>query len=58
MSENLETIRLGARVYNLFDSQGITEGSPRMANNQTEEAFFVGRPVLPTRLFLSATFNF
>lgn len=58
MSENLETIRLGARVYNLFDSEGVTEGSPRMANNQTEEAYFVGRPVLPTRLFLSATFNF
>ncbi|SHI97857.1 Outer membrane receptor proteins, mostly Fe transport [Mesonia phycicola] len=58
MGENLESIRLGARVYNLFNSEGITEGSPRLADNQTEEAYFVGRPVLPTRLFLSATINF
>ena len=56
--ENNETIRLGAQVFNLFDSEGITEGSPRLGNNQTEEEYFVGRPVLPTRVFFNATFNF
>ncbi|WP_405246545.1 TonB-dependent receptor [Cellulophaga sp. Asnod2-G02] len=52
------TVRLGAQVYNLLNSEGITEGSPRLNNTQTEEAFFVGRPILPTRVFLNATFNF
>lgn len=53
-----ETLRIGAQVFNLFNSDGITEGSPRLGNNQTEEEFFVGRPVLPTRVFFNATFNF
>ena len=56
--ENGETIRLGTQVFNLFNSEGITEGSPRLGNNQTEEEYFVGRPVLPTRVFFNATFNF
>ncbi|REG89656.1 TonB-dependent receptor [Winogradskyella sediminis] len=58
LSEDNETLRLGAQVFNLFNSDGITEGSPRLGNNQTEEEFFVGRPVLPTRVFFNATFNF
>lgn len=53
-----ESLRLGMQVFNLFNSEGITEGSPRLNNSQTEEEFFVGRPVLPTRLFFNATFNF
>ncbi|TVZ27155.1 outer membrane receptor protein involved in Fe transport [Gillisia sp. Hel_I_86] len=53
-----ETIRLGAQVFNLFNDNGVTEGSPRLNNSQTEEEYFVGRPVLPTRVFLNATFNF
>ncbi len=56
--KNSEKIRLGVQVYNLFNSVGITEGSPRLNNLQTEEQFFVGRPVLPTRLFFNLTFNF
>ncbi|MDP5230291.1 MAG: TonB-dependent receptor [Cellulophaga sp.] len=52
------TVRIGAQVYNMFNSEGITEGSPRLNNTQTEEEFFVGRPILPTRVFLNATFNF
>jgi outer membrane cobalamin receptor len=56
--EGNETLRLGSQVFNLFNSAGITEGSPRLNNNQTEEEFFVGRPVLPTRLFFNATFSF
>ncbi|MEM5563678.1 carboxypeptidase-like regulatory domain-containing protein [Psychroserpens sp. AS72] len=58
LSDDNETLRLGAQVFNLFNSDGITEGSPRLGNNQTEEEFFVGRPVLPTRVFFNATFNF
>ncbi len=58
LSEDGENLRLGAKIFNLFNSDGITEGSPRLNNSQTEEEFFVGRPVLPTRIFLNATFNF
>lgn len=58
LGDNSETVRLGMQVFNLFDSEGITEGSPRLGNNQTDEEYFVGRPVLPTRLFFNATFNF
>ncbi|WP_308991456.1 TonB-dependent receptor [Mariniflexile litorale] len=58
VGENGEKVRLGAQVYNLFNSEGITEGSPRLNNSQTEEEYFVGRPILPTRVFLNATFNF
>ncbi len=58
VGEGDETVRLGMQVFNLFNSQGITEGSPRLNNSQTEEEFFVGRPVLPTRIFFNATFNF
>lgn len=58
IGEDSETLRLGAQVFNLLNSEGITEGSPRLGNNQTEEEYFVGRPVLPTRVFFSATFNF
>ena len=58
VGEGGETLRLGTQVYNLFNSAGITEGSPRLNNSQTEEEYFVGRPILPTRVFLNATFNF
>ena len=54
LGENGETMRIGSQVFNLFNSDGITEGSPRLNNNQTEEEFFVGRPVLPTRVFLTS----
>ena len=54
-----ESLRLGASVFNLFDSEGITEGNPRAGDgNEVEEAFFFGRPILPRRFFLTATFNF
>jgi iron complex outermembrane receptor protein len=53
-----ETLRLGTQVFNMFNSSGVTEGSPRLNNSQTDEEFFVGRPVLPTRVFFNATFTF
>tara|TARA_R110002074_G_scaffold32005_8_gene89504 strand:+ start:42492 stop:45086 length:2595 start_codon:yes stop_codon:yes gene_type:complete len=58
VGEGDESLRIGMQVFNLFNSDGITEGSPRLNNSQTEEEFFVGRPVLPTRVFFNATFNF
>lgn len=57
--ESNQSLRLGFSVFNLFDSSGITEGNPRAgAAGQTESEFFVGRPILPRRFFLTATFNF
>lgn len=53
-----ETLRLGAQSFNLFNSTGITEGSPRLGDNQTDEAYFVGRPILPRTALMSLTFNF
>lgn len=54
-----ESLRLGFSVFNLFDTKGLTEGNPRTAAGTTSnEAFFFGRPVLPRRLFLTATLNF
>ena len=52
-----KTWRLGVSVFNLFNSAGITEGSPRLGNNQTVAEYFVGRPILPRRIFLRARFN-
>ncbi|MCM4174230.1 TonB-dependent receptor [Arenibacter sp. TNZ] len=54
-----QSVRLGVSVFNLFDSEGITEGNPRAGSaGQSESEFFVGRPILPRRLFFTATFNF
>ena len=52
-------LRIGVNVFNLFDTDATTEGSPRQDNNQTTGgAFFVGRPVLPRRIVGRLTFNF
>ncbi|MCM4156728.1 TonB-dependent receptor [Gramella sp. AN32] len=57
--DNDESLRIGFSVFNLFDSSGITEGNPRAgATGQSEQDFFVGRPILPRRAFVTATFNF
>jgi outer membrane cobalamin receptor len=54
-----QSLRMGLSVYNLTDIQGITEGSPRQGNTQIGGGdFFVGRPILPRRFFLRATFSF
>ncbi|AMC10054.1 TonB-dependent receptor [Lutibacter profundi] len=57
LGENDETLRLGFSVFNALDSDAVTEGDPR-AVGQVEEEFFFGRPILPRRVFLTATFNF
>ncbi len=57
--DNNENIRLGIGVWNLFDSDGITEGSPRQGNSQVSGGeFFVGRPILPRRISITARYNF
>ncbi len=53
-----ETLRLGAAVFNLTNSQGITEGNPRDLSQSNSGVYFVGRPILPRRIFLRATFRF
>jgi len=52
-----KTWRLGVSVFNLFNNANITEGSPRLGNNQTIAEYFVGRPILPRRIFVRARFN-
>jgi outer membrane receptor protein involved in Fe transport len=53
------SLRLGFSVFNLTNVQGITEGSPRQGNSQISGGeFFVGRPILPRRFFIRATFSF
>ena len=54
-----ESLRLGLSVFNLLDADGVTEGSPRQGDAQTGTSdFFVGRPILPRRLFVRLTFDF
>ena len=54
-----QRIRLGVGVWNLFDSDGITEGSPRQGNSQVQGGeFFVGRPILPRRISLTLRYDF
>ncbi|MCP3734304.1 TonB-dependent receptor [Sphingomonas sp. RP10(2022)] len=52
-----QSVRLGVDVYNLFDSQGISEGSPRQVS-QTVGTYFVGRPILPRRLSIRLSYDF
>lgn len=53
-----DTLRLGFSVFNLFNDEGVTEGDPRNVNQEGDAEFFFGRPILPRRFFLTATFNF
>ena len=54
-----ESFRLGLSVFNLLDDAGITEGSPRQGDAQTGSSeYFVGRPILPRRVFIRALFDF
>ena len=41
------------------NSQGLAEGSPRVGATQvTGGQFFVGRPILPRRISVTATYSF
>ncbi len=52
-----ESMRIGASVFNLTDCRGLTEGNPRDLSQSNEGVYFVGRPILPRRVFLRVTFN-
>jgi len=54
-----QAIRLSVNVFNLFDEDTATEGSPRQGDAQgTDDDFFVGRPILPRRITVRATYDF
>jgi outer membrane receptor protein involved in Fe transport len=54
-----QNARIGINVFNLFDTDATTEGSPRQDVAQTTGgAYFVGRPVLPRRISARLTVNF
>tara|TARA_R110001583_G_scaffold135989_3_gene287830 strand:- start:8343 stop:11039 length:2697 start_codon:yes stop_codon:yes gene_type:complete len=56
--EEEKSLRLGFSVYNLSDSQGLSEGNPRAYAQSATGEFFNGRPILPRRIFFNATFTF
>ena len=56
--ESQENLRIGISFFNLFDSSGITEGDPRNVDQAGDAEFFNGRPILPRRMFVTATLNF
>ncbi|MFL5296653.1 MAG: TonB-dependent receptor [Phenylobacterium sp.] len=54
-----DKLRAGFEVYNIFDSQAVTEGSPRLGTLQNAgQAFFVGRTVLPRRYTVQVSYSF
>lgn len=54
-----QSIRFGLGVFNLLDSQGLAEGSPRQGTNQTAGGqYFDGRPILPRRVTLTASYSY
>ena len=57
---NDSTIRYSINVFNITDDQGLSEGSPRAgsAGSFDTGGFFTGRPELPRRVMLRATYDF
>jgi outer membrane receptor protein involved in Fe transport len=54
-----QSAHIGFDIWNLFDDDGVTEGSPRQDTAQsTGGAYFVGRPVLPRRWTVRFTVDF
>ncbi len=52
-------VRAAVNVFNLFETDATTEGSPRQDSAQSAGgAFFVGRPVLPRRITARLSFAF
>ncbi|GIX18003.1 MAG: TonB-dependent receptor [Rhodothalassiaceae bacterium] len=52
-------VRASVAIFNLFNSDGITEGSPRVGNAQSSAgAFFVGRPILPRQFTFRLRYDF
>lgn len=56
-----QSVRFSVNVWNLFNTQGLQEGNPRAGLTQAvgaDDAFFVGRPVLPRRVTARLSFDF
>ncbi len=54
-----QSLRASIAIFNLFNSDGITEGSPRVGNAQSSAgAFFVGRPILPRQFTFRVRYDF
>jgi iron complex outermembrane receptor protein len=57
--DNKSTLRVSGGVFNVFNSEGITEGNPRAGDSQTNSGdYFVGRPILPRAYYLRLTYTF
>ncbi len=57
--ENKSTLRVSGGIFNLTNSEGITEGNPRAGDTQTNSGdYFVGRPILPRSYYLRLTYTF
>ena len=57
--DSKSSLRFSGGIFNMFNSEGITEGNPRAGDAQTNSGdFFVGRPVIPRSYYLRLTFNF
>jgi iron complex outermembrane recepter protein len=51
--------RIGISIYNLFDSTGVSEGSPRQGTLQNAgQAYFIGRQVLPRRIMARLSYEY
>jgi iron complex outermembrane receptor protein len=56
---NNESFRIAAGIFNLLDSEAVTEGNPRAGNTQTNTGdYFVGRVSLPRAFYVRLGFNF
>jgi outer membrane receptor protein involved in Fe transport len=56
---NEESFRITTGVFNLLDTEAVTEGNPRAGNQQTNTGdFFVGRISLPRAWYIRLGFNF
>lgn len=54
-----QSLRLGVRAFNAFNSRGLTEGDPRLPAgvDPSEQPFFNARPILPRRISASLTYR-
>ena len=54
-----ESVRLAAGVFNVLNSEAVTEGNPRAGNAQTNTGdYFVGRVSLPRAFYARLAFTF
>lgn len=59
MLDKKTSLRISGGIFNVFNSEGITEGNPRAGDTQSNTGdYFVGRPILPRATYLRATLTF